>query len=242
MKKFLLLATLLLITSTQTVKADILTDIEDAISIYKEIKSVFKTEQSETLVNSNQELANLDFQSGSDDELLLDLHLTESTPSHTTHSIQYSSLDNLGRSTGAIAYLTNESLSLKGRSEYEGTPTGLIKGQKNQDHGHLIADSLGGSEDLVNLASITRKLNRTTMQKYEAKVRKGLKNFENITYKVTPVYKNSDLMPKGFLLVSKSDNEYSEANFSVYLFNVQKNFTFDYATGVSTVDKTMQVK
>ena len=75
---------------------------------------------------------------------------------------------------------------------------------------------------------------------YEGKVRDELKSVGKVIYQVTPVFRDNELLPRGFQLQAISEDE--SLNFNVYIYNVMNGLSFNYSDGSSTVDKTMTVK
>lgn len=55
------------------------------------------------------------------------------------------------------------------------------------------------------------------------------KSHEHVMYRVTPVYKSNELVPRGCLMEAKS----SEGNFQLcrYVFNVEDGIRINYSTG-----------
>ena len=85
--------------------------------------------------------------------------------------------------------------------------------------------------DPRNLITGTRSLNATYMWDYEEKVLNYIKNTDNhVFYRVTPVFKNKELVARGVEMEAKSI-ENDEIEFNVYIFNVQDGLTIDYSNG-----------
>lgn len=179
-------------------------------------------------------------------------------------SITYSNLDQLNRVGVATAYLNKDNV---GKSEGRGSQTWQPTGWKNQakvvngkrvnpfDRGHLIAYTLsfnidsngnfskgqeGSENNPKNLATQTNYTNRTLFQRYEGKVRDELNSGGKVIYQVTPVFRDNELLPRGFQLQAISED--GSLNFNVYIYNVMAGLSFNYSDGSSTVDKTMTVK
>ena len=74
---------------------------------------------------------------------------------------------------------------------------------------------------MVNLANI-----------YEEIVREAIKQDKKVIYEVTPIFKNDELMARGVHLQAISEDK--SVNFNVYIFNIDDDYNFDYATGRST--------
>ncbi|WP_125706302.1 DNA/RNA non-specific endonuclease [Lacticaseibacillus daqingensis] len=178
--------------------------------------------------------------------------------------IDYGNLDQLNRTTTVTGYLDQRTLIRSaGRPSQNWEPTGwhnrytMVNGRRvnRQNRGHLIAytvsgnlDSegnyqageLGSSDNPKNLASQTEYANQVLMQTYEEAVRSALAAQAQVIYKVTTVFRGSELMPRGYWLRAKSSN--GDVDFNVYIYNVQNGIKYDYATGRSTVDASVEVK
>ncbi|WP_225047803.1 DNA/RNA non-specific endonuclease [Lacticaseibacillus kribbianus] len=176
--------------------------------------------------------------------------------------IQYGNLDSLNRTTTNVGYLDARTLiKSAGRPGQTFEPTGWhnrytwVDGRRvnRQNRGHLIAytlsgnlDSdgnykqgeLGSSDNPKNLASQTEFANQVLMQPFEQQVRDALAKRQRVIYKVTTVFRGSELMPRGYWLRAKAA---SGLDFNVYVFNVQNEIRYDYATGRSTVDRSVSV-
>lgn len=177
--------------------------------------------------------------------------------------IDYSDLDNLNRAQTATAHLTKENYGKsEGREGQKWEPTGWnnqekkIDGKKVRpmDRGHLIAYTLsfnlddwgqpaigedGSIDNPRNLFSQTSASNRGAFQKYEGQIRNAIQSGEDVLYRVEPIYRDNELMARGVWAQAISSD--GNVNFNAYIYNVQPNFSFDYSTGRSTVDKDIQI-
>lgn len=209
-----------------------------------------------------QKLAQLNYQSGTNP--IVQVNGGKSTldiNSWKTNEVQYSQLDRLNRTSApAIAYLEQRNVandSLRTRQTVK--PTGWHQKFNNQNkailnRGHIIAYSLskgismqgnydpslqsGDQNNPRNLFTQTAFCNQELQTIYETKVRDALKQGAKVVYRVQPIFQGSDLMAKGVWMQAVGTNG---LNFNVYLFNVQPNYQFNYATGTSVVDNNMQV-
>lgn len=173
----------------------------------------------------------------------------------TKPNIKYSNLDKYNRAGKATACLFPENLGKSaGREQQRFKPTGWHqKRMKNGDwlvnRGHLIAYTFsfnfndkgvyekgydGSIDNPLNLVTQTQYSNQIEFPVYEEKVRKALKNGNNVYYQVTPVFVGSNLMASSFKLEAVS--EFKEANFNITLLNTQPGYTFDYTTGESKIN------
>lgn len=153
----------------------------------------------------------------------------------------YGDLDNLNRVTAANAML-NVSLMPKAKREpLHWNPTGWhnkrISGGWLYNRSHLIGYQLTGQNDNPkNLMTGTRSLNSPEMLAHEMDIAYYLKqsNAHYIRYRVTPVFRGDELLPRGVQMEAQSIGDNS-VHFNVYIFNVQSGVTLNYADGTSQV-------
>lgn len=175
--------------------------------------------------------------------------------------VVYADLDNMNRtSAGNIAYLEHRNLangSLRSTQRVEPTAwhQKFVNGSAIINRGHEIAYSVSGGisldgsykpglksgdqNNIKNLFTQSAFSNQKVQTIYETKVRDALKEGKKVIYKVTPIFKGDNLMASGVHMQALSTDE--TLNFNVYLYNVQPGVQFDYATGRSKVDKSMNV-
>ncbi|MYV18165.1 DNA/RNA non-specific endonuclease [Furfurilactobacillus milii] len=173
----------------------------------------------------------------------------------------YSSLDNENRtSTANTAYLeshnvANDSLRVRQYVQPTGWHQKMVNGQAIINRGHLIAYSLSGGIDQdgeyspnnesgdqnnpKNLFTQTAFSNQTLQTIYESKVRNALRDNKKVIYQAQAIFQGDNEMANGVHLQAISTD--GSLNFNVYIFNVQPDFQFDYATGRSKVDRGMDV-
>lgn len=244
---------------TKEVKAQLITKAEEKVNSF--INELLSEQNQQTTVNSDEqniitELGSLEFVSGQSDIVVINNNVPTFTyQDFSTPAINYSNLDNLNRASQAMAYLTKQNLvKSEGREGQTFLPTGFHKNGK-QDRGHLIAYTISGAFDNngqfnssikegstnnpLNLFTQTSSSNRGSMQEFENQVRNALKNGSKVIYKVTPIFKNDELMARGVWLEAVSND--NSVSFNVYLHNVADGYRFDYMTGRKTSDKTMIV-
>ena len=144
---------------------------------------------------------------------------------------QYFELDSNGRSNGAIALISNNTLPLitKKKLKYP-EPSNWNKAFENKklfEKCHIIAYNL--SAKLANSNNIfigTVKLNKSYMKKVENEVRKHIIDKSvKILYRVTVKYKCTNKIPIGVLIEAQSiDDNYSVCRFC---YNIQKGKNLD---------------
>ena len=161
----------------------------------------------------------------------------------------YSNLDELGRAGVAFANICKYTMPPKDtkRGSLSYKPTGweqYLYGENNSKHlyerCHLIAWQLGNeNNNKRNLLTGTSQMN-SAMIEYENIVANWikLKNKENkdyhVLYRVTPIYKESNLLASGVQMESWSiEDNGTGIHFNVYCYNVQPGIVIDYATGES---------
>lgn len=210
------------------------------------------------------DLANMNYKSGS--PVVVNVNNGQSIldkNSWTSSHIDYSPLDSLNRTQVAIAYLDKDNLGKSaGRDAQTWDPTGwhnqakYVNGKRvfPQNRGHLIAYTVtfnlnqngkyeqgkrGSEDNPKNLATQTAYSNQVPMQTFEEKVRDSLASGHKVIYRVTPVFRGNELMPRGYWTQAISTD--GSLNFNAYIFNVQPGISFDYATGTSKVDSSVTI-
>lgn len=212
-----------------------------------------------------QALANKNFENGSSPYTSVNNNQAQlKAEDWSSEEIVYSNLDNLNRTGSATAYLSDRNLGRSDtRTEQRWNPTGwhnqplTINGTRvyPQNRGHLIAytisfnfdqngtyqdNQLGSLDNPKNLATQTEFSNQKTMQIFEEKVRSALEQHKKVIYKVTPVFRNNELMPRGYWSQAVSTDR--TLNFNVYIWNVEPFISFDYSTGRPSIDQNQQVQ
>lgn len=162
----------------------------------------------------------------------------------------YSNLDELGRGGQAFANICKLTMPPEGvkRESLSYKPSGwnqYLYGENNSKHlyerCHLIAWQLGNeNNNKRNLITGTSQMN-SAMIEYENMVANWIKqkNKEqkdyHVLYRVTPIYKDENLLATGVELEAKSVEE-EGVLFNKFIYNVQDNFEIDYATGKATLN------
>ena len=165
-------------------------------------------------------------------------------PKKTKPYIKLKELDSLGRCQTAESIIGPETLPTEERKSIgmvkpSGWPKRIseakfdfIDGKYAVNRTHLLGFCLTGlNADPRNLITGTRSLNATYMWDYEEKVLNYIKNTDNhVFYRVTPVFKNKELVARGVEMEAKSI-ENDEIEFNVFIYNVQDGLTIDYLNG-----------
>ena len=157
---------------------------------------------------------------------------------------KYSDLDLLGRCGVAYANVGIDTMPTIERGSIGMIkPTGwhtikydIVNGKYLYNRCHLIGYQLTGENDNEkNLITCTRQMNIGTMLEYENKVADYVKKTNNhVLYRVTPVFKDSNLLATGVEIEAYSVEDNGEGiKFNVFIYNVQEGIEIDYTTGDS---------
>ena len=158
----------------------------------------------------------------------------------------YSSLDELGRCDVCMASVAKDIMPTEDRESISSvTPTGwlnkkydVIPGKYLYNRCHLIGYQLTGENaNKKNLITGTRYLNVDGMLPFENMVDSYIEKTGNhVVYRVTPVFKENNLLADGVLMEAYSvEDEGRGISFCVYCYNVQPSIILDYSTGASSI-------
>lgn len=197
-----------------------------------------KTQQAD-----NTNLANLDY--NSTQEIIVnnnDPNFSQEDLSTVNGAWQkYGDLDNLNRVTAANALLNVSLMPSAKREPLHWNPTGWhnkrISGGWLYNRSHLIGYQLTGqNNNPKNLMTGTRSLNSPEMLAHEMDIAYYLKQSSShyIRYRVTPVFRGNELLPRGVQMEAQSVGDNS-VHFNVYIFNVQDGVTLNYSDGTSQI-------
>ncbi len=162
---------------------------------------------------------------------------------------KYSALDKYGRAQTAIACLGRKTLPTEKRGSigtvkpagFKTTKYDFIDGKYLYNRCHLIAYELSGENaNKKNLTTGTRYMNARGMLQFEDKVAAYIKKTGNhVLYRATPIYKGTELIPRGVTLEAKSLEDNGKGIcFYVYCYNVQPGVKINYKDGTSTATGT----
>ncbi len=158
---------------------------------------------------------------------------------------KYSQLDKLGRCTVAFANIGKDIMPTEKRGKIGNIrPSGwknkkypgIVDGNYLYNRCHLIAYTLAGENDNpLNLITGTRYFNNEGMLPFEISTANYIRETGNhVLYRVTPVFKENNLLADGVLMEAYSVEDRGEGIcFCVYVFNVQPGIDIDYLTGDS---------
>ncbi len=166
----------------------------------------------------------------------------------------YGPLDELGRTTQAIALVSDETRpgsQEKRTSLRDVHPSGwcqkqydCVSGGSLYNRSHLIAWSLSGkNDDPRNLITGTTYMNQTVMQPYEERILAHIRNTgKHVLLRVTPVYEGSNALATGVQYEAQSIEDGGEAIcFNLFFWNVQPGVVIDHATGESWLEAATPV-
>ena len=172
-------------------------------------------------------------------------YFTSREKQNTKSFESYHKLDKLGRCGVAYANISIDTMPTEKRGEIgqirpSGWHTvkysGVVDGNYLYNRCHLIAYCLTAENaNKKNLITGTRYLNNEGMLPYETKTAQYIDKTKNhVLYRVTPVFKGSDLVASGVLMEAYSVEDQGKGiSFCVYCYNVQPGVAIDYATGDS---------
>ncbi len=162
-----------------------------------------------------------------------------------TPFVRFSPLDELGRTGAGSACLGPETLPKAERGEIgDIRPSGwhtvryddLIEDHYLYNRCHVIGYLLcGDNATPENLFTGTRHLNAEAMLPFEIRTVRYIEETGNhVLYRVTPIYRDRDLLARGVLMEAWSvEDGGAGVCFNVFVFNVQPGVRIDYRTGES---------
>lgn len=161
---------------------------------------------------------------------------------------KYSELDNLGRAGSAFANIGVDLMPTEKRgsigmikpSGWHTIKYDIVDGKYLYNRCHLIGYQLTGENaNEKNLITCTRQMNTKGMLDFENKVADYIKSTNNhVLYRVTPVYKDDNLLATGVIIEAKSVEDNGEGiSFNVFVYNIQNGIEIDYKTGDSSLKK-----
>lgn len=172
-----------------------------------------------------------------------------SSDNTTTSFESYSTLDSLGRCGVAYACIGKDLMPTEERGSIGSVkPSGWqtikydnVDGKYLYNRCHLIGFQLSGENaNTKNLITGTRYINVDGMLPFENMVADYVKETNNhVLYRVTPIFKDNNLVASGVLMEAKSVEDNGEGIlFCVFCYNNQPGITIDYATGESSATNT----
>lgn len=162
---------------------------------------------------------------------------------------EYSELDSLGRCGAATACVCVDTMPTEARGEIGSIkPTGwhavsyedVIEGGYLFNRCHLIGYALTGENaNNKNLITATSFMNAGSILGFEDMVERYISNTGNhVMYRVTPWYKNDNLVATGVQIEAMSvEDEGMGICYNVFLYNVQPGIVINYINGESWIEK-----
>lgn len=166
--------------------------------------------------------------------------------------IALSELDSLGRCGVAYMNASRELAPTEERGSIGSIkPSGwnqakydILKDENDNPQGylmcrmHLLAYTLSGlNAEERNLISGTFYANVDGMEPFELAISRYVKSTGNhVLYRVTPIYRDNELIARGVLMEAKSVED-DKLSFCVYVYNVAPGITLNYADGSSHVTR-----
>ena len=158
----------------------------------------------------------------------------------------YSDLDSLGRCGVAYASIGPDLMPTEKRgsigmikpSGWHTIKYDIVDGKYLYNRCHLIGYQLTGENaNPKNLITCTRQMNTKGMLPFENKVADYINDTNNhVLYRVTPVYKDDNLLASGVKIEAKSVEDNGEGiKFNVFVYNIQTGINIDYKTGSSSL-------
>lgn len=159
---------------------------------------------------------------------------------------EYSKLDSLGRAGIAFANIGVDLMPTEKRgsigmikpSGWHTVKYDIVDGKYLYNRCHLIGYQLTGENaNPNNLITCTRQMNTKGMLDFENKVANYVKSTNNhVLYRVTPVYKDDNLLATGVIIEAKSVEDNGKGIlFNVFVYNIQNGIEIDYKTGESNL-------
>ncbi|MBR3325379.1 MAG: DNA/RNA non-specific endonuclease [Clostridia bacterium] len=217
----------------------------DVIKIGEQDNTV-KTSQSQTL--HSYEIADIPEYKNEPFVYINDNNPNFTEEDYTTESFEkYSELDSLGRCGVAYANVCRAIMPPEGdkRGEISSVrPSGWKQkkydGEYLYNRCHLIGYQLSDEDaNKQNLITGTRYFNVTGMLPFENQVADYIKHQakgedKHILYRVTPIYKDNNLVANGVEMEAYSVEDNGEGvKFNVFVYNVQPGIKINYETGES---------
>ena len=178
-------------------------------------------------------------------EIYVTINNNVSTFNEINYNETYSKLDRLGRAGSAYSVISKNSLPTSERGSIGGVkPSGwhtikydIVDGKYLYNRCHLIGYQLSGNNSKENLITCTRNMNINGMLPFENKVAEYVKKTSNhVMYRVTPIYKNDNLLVSGVQIEAKAIED-EKFDFNVYIYNVQDGIEINYENGESRVSE-----
>lgn len=162
---------------------------------------------------------------------------------------RYSELDLLRRCGVALANVSKDTMPTEERgsigmikpSGWHTVKYDIVDGKYLYNRCHLIGYQLSGENaNEKNLITGTRYMNMEGMLPFENAIADYINQTNNhVLYRVTPIFKSTELLARGVLLEAMSVEDKGQGlMFNVFCYNVQPGIVIDYQNGESKLDAT----
>ncbi len=156
---------------------------------------------------------------------------------------EYSRLDRLGRCGRAFARVGEDVMPVEKRKPigkikptgWQYTKYSFVDGKYLYNRCHLIGYQLAGENaNPLNLITCTRYMNVKGMLPFENQVSEYVRKTGNhVLYRVTPVFKENNLVADGALMEAWSLEDNGRLHFNVFVHNIQPGVAINYTDGTS---------
>lgn len=173
-------------------------------------------------------------------------YFTDEDKSDTAFFEKHEPLDELGRVGVAFARISYDDMPTEERDfTLKTKPTGwvqakysIVSGGWLYNRAHIIGYQLtGGKDDPLNLMTGTREFNVDGMLPFENITADHMRDFRthHVLYRVTPNFGDGDNLLAYGVLMESDCIECDDADYCVFIANIQSGIVLDYATGESSL-------
>lgn len=150
-----------------------------------------------------------------------------------TYFTELSSLDKYGRAGSATMCADEPHIQTGERTSISELKPSGWHGGGFYERSHLLMWKLTGLNEIENLVTGTATFNEDNMQNYEKKVTRYLWDHpdNHVMYRVTPLFKGTELVCRGVLMEAYSVEDQGELEFCVFVYNAEPGAVIDYETG-----------
>ena len=171
--------------------------------------------------------------------------------------VKYSKLDKYGRAGVAIGSVSSDTINNDERAPISSIkPSGwqtvkyaeIVDGLYVYNRCHLLMQKVAAGvqsdkcNSYQNLVTGTRYMNVDGQLPFEMEIYEFVKNTDaHVLYRVEPVYKGKELVPRGVHMEAYSVEDDGEAiNFNVFCYNVQPGLSINYKNGKVSISKNSE--
>lgn len=142
-------------------------------------------------------------------------------------------LDKLGRAGAGTMCADEPNIQTGERSSISDLKPSGWHGGGFYERSHILMWKLTGNNTIENLVTGTATFNEKNMQDYEKMVTRYLWDHpdNHVMYRVTPLFKGTELVCRGVLMEAYSVEDQGELEFCVFVYNAEPGAVIDYETG-----------